>query len=74
MSKLAWHEADVLDTPRSRESHSSGSRASSMSLDEVWLRADTPPPPPPPFAYVRTVLYQPVRSLRGPHAEVNVAL
>ena len=62
----ARHEADTPDTPRSRESHSSGSRASSMSLDEVWLRADTPPP-----AYVRTVLYQPVRSLRGPHAEAN---
>ena len=66
MSKLAWHEADTPDTPRSRESHSSGSRASSMSLDEAWLRTDTPPP-----AYVRTVLYQPVRSLRGPHAEAN---
>ena len=44
MSKLAWHEADTPDTPRSRESHSSGSRASSMSLDEAWLRTDTPPP------------------------------
>ena len=35
-------------------------------LTEAWLRMDTPPP-----AYVRTVLYQPVRSLRGPHAEAN---
>ena len=44
LHKLTRAADDEPDTPCSRQSHQAASRASSESLDEAWLRDDTPPP------------------------------
>ena len=66
LHKLARAADDEPDTPCSRQSHQAASRASSESLDEAWLRDDTPPP-----AYIRNVMSYSVCPSRGAHAEAN---
>ena len=68
LHKLARAADDEPDTPCSRQSHQAASRASSESLDEAWLRDDTPPP-----AYIRNVMSYSVCPSRGAHAEANAS-
>ena len=55
MHKHARAQEDEPDSPRTRETISSASRSTSESMDEAWLRAETPP-----AAYVCTVITQSV--------------